>query len=161
MGKLLPVTQEDRDAAADLVGNCGLSSDIRIAVRDDHPAVQAFAAHRIATRPTPAPVDEWKQLIELISKKQRAAVSGNSNLAARERQVAQVNEQIGQFVCENWPALQATPDIQALLGEVKEAGERIGPWLSAALDDETVCADMKSDIHAWMDSIAKLEQMKG
>lgn len=32
------------------------------------------------------------------------------------------------------------------------ANQRIGKWLSAALDDPNVCADMKADIAAWFDS---------
>jgi len=32
---------------------------------------------------------------------------------------------------------------------LQDGNERIGKWLSAALDDPAVCADMKADIHAW------------
>lgn len=34
------------------------------------------------------------------------------------------------------------------------AEEALGGWLSAALDDPAVCAEMKADIQAWMDEKA-------
>lgn len=33
-----------------------------------------------------------------------------------------------------------------------EAIDRIGPWLSAALDDPNVCKEMKDDINYWMEA---------
>ena len=35
--------------------------------------------------------------------------------------------------------------------ELTEVEEKIGSWLSAALDDDSVCDEMKADIRAWMD----------
>ncbi len=35
------------------------------------------------------------------------------------------------------------------------ANDRIGPWLSAALDDPQVCREMKADITAWFDAQPK------
>jgi hypothetical protein len=32
---------------------------------------------------------------------------------------------------------------------LREASDRIGFWLSAALDDHSVCDAMKTDINAW------------
>ena len=34
---------------------------------------------------------------------------------------------------------------------LQDGNERIGKWLSAALDDPAVCSDMKADIRAWFD----------
>lgn len=31
--------------------------------------------------------------------------------------------------------------------------DRLGAWMSAALDDPNVCAEMKADIHAWFESL--------
>lgn len=33
--------------------------------------------------------------------------------------------------------------------KLRAANDRIGPWLSAALEDPQVCAEMKADIAAW------------
>lgn len=38
------------------------------------------------------------------------------------------------------------------LGE-HQTERAIGSWLSAALEDDTVCAEMKADIRAWMEWI--------
>ncbi len=35
------------------------------------------------------------------------------------------------------------------IGRLREAGEAIGSWLSAALDDPKVCDEMKRDIRRW------------
>lgn len=45
--------------------------------------------------------------------------------------------------------------------ELKAANDRIGKWLSAALDDAAVCQEMKSDIKAWFDAVAKLDALAG
>ncbi len=39
------------------------------------------------------------------------------------------------------------------------ANVKLGAWLSAALDDPTVCADMKADIHEWFASGEPLETL--
>lgn len=36
---------------------------------------------------------------------------------------------------------------------VRAANERIGFWLSGALEDPAVCAEMKADIRLWFDTI--------
>jgi len=51
------VTQEDRDAAANYIEPLNghiLAANIRLGLVDGHMAVQAFARHRLATRPAPA-----------------------------------------------------------------------------------------------------------
>lgn len=35
---------------------------------------------------------------------------------------------------------------------MESVNDRIGKWLSAALDDPQVCDEMKADIRAWFDS---------
>ena len=35
---------------------------------------------------------------------------------------------------------------------LKKAADKIGMWLSAALDDPKVCKKMKDDIRDWMDA---------
>lgn len=37
-----------------------------------------------------------------------------------------------------------------------ETGDRLAKWLSAALDDPSVCAEMKADIRAWIAALAVL-----
>ncbi len=44
--------------------------------------------------------------------------------------------------------------------EACEANERLGPWMSAALDDPNVCAEMKADINAWFALHTKLLALK-
>ena len=43
--------------------------------------------------------------------------------------------------------------IEARVNRLREARDEIGPWLSAALDEEDVCEEMKRDIRLWMDSV--------
>lgn len=38
---------------------------------------------------------------------------------------------------------------------LQAANERVGAWLSAALDDPAVCEAMKEDIRAWFDAQPK------
>lgn len=38
---------------------------------------------------------------------------------------------------------------------LKEAADPIGGWLSAALDDEKVCEEMKRDIRSWFEVLEK------
>jgi hypothetical protein len=38
---------------------------------------------------------------------------------------------------------------RAEVERLREANERVGSWLSAALEDPGVCQEMKSDIEAW------------
>jgi len=35
---------------------------------------------------------------------------------------------------------------------LKAGNERVGPWLSAAMEDPNVCAEMKQDVDAWFKS---------
>lgn len=39
--------------------------------------------------------------------------------------------------------------LEAKIGRLRAANERLGRWMSAALDDPRVCAEMKADIHNW------------
>ena len=43
-----------------------------------------------------------------------------------------------------------------VLEKVRKSNDRIGMWLSAALDDPNVCDDMKNDIREWMDAVKEL-----
>ena len=45
------------------------------------------------------------------------------------------------------------PTLQA----VREANDAIGMWLSAALEDEGVCAEMKADINRWFAALKLME----
>jgi hypothetical protein len=38
---------------------------------------------------------------------------------------------------------------------LREASDKIGFWLSAALDDRSVCDAMKTDIHAWFAALGE------
>ena len=35
---------------------------------------------------------------------------------------------------------------------LQDGNERIGKWLSAALDDPSVCSEMKADIRTWFEA---------
>jgi hypothetical protein len=35
---------------------------------------------------------------------------------------------------------------------LQDGNERLGKWMSAALDDPLVCEEMKSDIRAWFEA---------
>lgn len=37
------------------------------------------------------------------------------------------------------------------IAKLRAANERLGSWMSAALDDPGVCAEMKADIAAWFE----------
>lgn len=37
------------------------------------------------------------------------------------------------------------------IGEMSHQDIALGKWLAAALDDSTVCDEMKADIRAWFD----------
>ena len=50
---------------------------------------------------------------------------------------------------------EADEIIDLFLEEKNEAEFNIGSWLSAALDDENVCAEMKMDIVRWFTIINK------
>jgi len=63
--------------------------------------------------------------------------------------------------------------IETMLGEAEEAlatlraalssepvDDRIGKWLSAALEDLSTCAEMKADIEAWFATRAALGETK-
>lgn len=39
---------------------------------------------------------------------------------------------------------------------MRVASERLGVWLSAALEDPGVCEEMKRDIRSWFDALKKL-----
>ena len=44
---------------------------------------------------------------------------------------------------------------------LKSANDKIGAWLSAALDDPQVCTEMKMDIHEWFAAQNVGQHMKG
>jgi hypothetical protein len=35
--------------------------------------------------------------------------------------------------------------------------DKLGPWLSAALEDPSVCDEMRADISAWFEALAEIE----
>jgi hypothetical protein len=37
---------------------------------------------------------------------------------------------------------------------LQDGNERLAPWMAAALDDPSVCSEMKADIQAWLDAAA-------
>ena len=39
--------------------------------------------------------------------------------------------------------------LEVLVSTDKEVSDRLGKWMSAALDDPNVCEEMKNDIRAW------------
>lgn len=41
------------------------------------------------------------------------------------------------------------------LAKLKDASLGLGPWMSAALNDDKVCAEMKADIQAWLEAFPK------
>lgn len=44
-------------------------------------------------------------------------------------------------------------ELEAKNSQLCTAADKIGMWLSAALDDDKVCVEMKSDIREWMDAV--------
>lgn len=80
-------------------------------------------------------------------------------LAERDAEIARLNEKIDGP--EGWKALYRKADeradtmsdraaeAEAALAKTREMNDVIGKWLSAALDDPQVCAEMKADINAW------------
>lgn len=42
----------------------------------------------------------------------------------------------------------------------KACRDRIGGWLSASLDDPSVCEEMKTDVRAWFEALGPLEEEK-
>lgn len=42
--------------------------------------------------------------------------------------------------------------VQASCKRLGHAGDKLGAWLSAALDDPNVCDEMKADIRAWFEA---------
>jgi hypothetical protein len=48
------------------------------------------------------------------------------------------------------------------LGAIAWASQdRVGPWISAALEDKSVCEEMKADIHILFTAHDKLERLLG
>lgn len=50
------------------------------------------------------------------------------------------------------PTDDASPEISAAVERTMKADYKIGWWLSAALEDPAVCAEMKADINAWFEA---------
>jgi hypothetical protein len=44
---------------------------------------------------------------------------------------------------------------------LRTACEKLGPWMSAALDDPQVCAEMKDAIKAWFSALEEAEKAEG
>jgi hypothetical protein len=53
-------------------------------------------------------------------------------------------------------ALSLLPTLRAALS-AEPVDDRIGKWLSAALEDSSTCAEMKADIEAWFAARAERE----
>lgn len=54
-------------------------------------------------------------------------------------------------------AAEASAALAKVLDESYRRGtaiDRLGPWLSAALDDSATCAEMKADIEAWFEALS-------
>lgn len=49
----------------------------------------------------------------------------------------------------------SSPLPPSLVEEVLTTSDRLGSWMSAALDDPNVCAEMKADINAWFAALEK------
>lgn len=49
-------------------------------------------------------------------------------------------------------ALDEVEELKTKIIELRSVDDRIGFWLSAALDDPNVCEEMKADIRAWFDA---------
>ena len=53
-------------------------------------------------------------------------------------------------MCEIFNALAVNHALEK--HRLQEGNERIGSWLAAALDDPSVCEEMKADITAWFEA---------
>lgn len=56
--------------------------------------------------------------------------------------------------------LQEADKLRAEIAKLRAANDRLGKWMSAALDDPGVCTEMKADITAWFDAFEQLGESK-
>lgn len=74
----------------------------------------------------------------------------------------QITERVANALREQRERLEA--DNAKLLRVVEAARDKVGPWISAALEDTKVCTEMKADIQVFFDALADLDsphQKKG
>lgn len=45
--------------------------------------------------------------------------------------------------------------LQAENTQLKKASDKLGAWMSAALEDENVCEEMKIDIRGWFEALGE------
>jgi len=123
-------TRDDREAAAAYCDGQPFACDMRVGQLDDHPLVQAFARHRLATPPadsTPAPTGE-REGVEAVRRHLRAAEMDEAFVALDAlavllaRPAATGEERLreaAQAVADS--ALRANPDAWVVEGPPMEA----------------------------------------
>lgn len=75
-------------------------------------------------------------------------MAGPAQAANDEHVVCLVPHTKGKYCDGNLRLIAAAPNLL-------EASLKLGDWMSAALEDQNVCEQMKSDINAWFEAIAK------
>jgi len=88
------------------------------------------------------------RMVDQLSDRVTRIAALNSDLTAARRAAAGNLARAEKAEAERDAALAPTPAVPADAG-LEDAADRLGAWLSAALDDPNVCDAMKADIQAW------------
>lgn len=72
----------------------------------------------------------------------------------RDAALRRIN-QLENILCEIHSILELRKTIEQL-EQLKVASNRLGAWMSSALEDDCVCEAMKIDIRNWFDALEKL-----
>lgn len=72
-----------------------------------------------------------------------------------------IEQKFGERTLISYNACRHLADPESDLRELVEASDKLGSWMSAALDDPSVCDEMKQDINRWMSALAKFQGASG
>ena len=70
--------------------------------------------------------------------------------------IEELEQKLAELGMNNSILIDSLAEAEQELAALREISHNtVGMWLSAALDDPKVCAEMKQDIHTWMAALNK------